>query len=230
MGKEIERIALQRGWNILATIDNIKEWEEKAQVLHNGDVIIDFSTPEVVVQNIEKAFELSIPIVVGTTGWNTELPSLKSKCEQGNHALVFASNFSIGVNIFFEINKQLAELMNSHKDYKVIIEEIHHKEKLDSPSGTAISLSNQIIEKVNRKDLMVNQRSNKANELSIISKRISKVPGTHSIIYSSDIDEIEIKHTAKSRQGFAKGAVWAAEWILSKKGFYDFNDILFNKL
>lgn len=231
MGKEVEKIAIESGWNIMATVDNQIEWESKSEEIAQGNVIIDFSTPEVVLKNIEKAFDLNVPIVVGTTGWNIHLQHIKNQCIALNKSLVYASNFSIGVNIFFEINKQLAEMMNQQTDYEVSIEEIHHIKKLDSPSGTAISLAQQIIDKLDRKNGYINQPTFvNSNELSIISKRIANVPGTHSIVYQSAIDDIEIKHTAKSRTGFAKGAIWAAEWIIDKKGFYDFNDILFNKL
>ena len=230
MGKEIGKIAQASGWNLIATIDNQAEWISKAIAIKQGDVIIDFSTPEVVVENIKAAFALKIPIVVGTTGWNAHFNEIENLCQSTGNTLVYASNFSIGVNIFFEINKHLAEMMDHQEPYQVEVEEIHHTEKLDSPSGTAITLAQQIIEKIQRKDNFVNQPSENPRELSIISKRIAHVPGTHIINYSSDIDEIEIKHRAKSRKGFAQGAIWAANWIIGRKGIFDFNDILFNKL
>jgi len=230
MGKEIERLAILKNWQIVARIDNKMQWEEYSEIIKSADAIIDFSSPEVVLDNIKNAFEKNIPIIIGTTGWNSELENVKILCEKGNHSLVYGSNFSIGVNIFFKINSQLAELMNKHSSYNVIIEEIHHTKKLDSPSGTAISLANQIIEKLDRKSTVINESSTDSEKLEIISKRIGDVPGIHKIVYNSSIDEIEIMHTAKSRQGFAEGALWAAEWIQSKKGFYNFSDILFNKL
>ncbi|OIP00659.1 MAG: 4-hydroxy-tetrahydrodipicolinate reductase [Bacteroidetes bacterium CG2_30_33_31] len=230
MGKEIERLAILKNWQIVARIDNKMQWEEYSEIIKSADAIIDFSSPEVVLDNIKNAFEKNIPIIIGTTGWNSELENVKILCEKGNHSLVYGSNFSIGVNIFFKINSQLAELMNKHSSYNVIIEEIHHTKKLDSPSGTAISLANQIIEKLDRKSTVINESSTDSEKLEIISKRIGDVPGIHKIVYNSSIDEIEIMHTAKSRQGFAEGALWAAEWIQSKEGFYNFSDILFNKL
>ena len=230
MGKEIEKVARLKGWNILTTIDNQSEWKTKAGILKDGNVIIDFSMPEVVVENIKTAFTLNIPVIVGTTGWNAHFEDIKTLCKKEDRALIYASNFSIGVNIFFETNKYLAKIMNLQEDYEASLEEIHHTEKLDSPSGTAITLAQQIIEEIQRKKSFVNQPAESPSELQVISKRIPHVPGTHIIRYKSEIDEIEIRHTAKSRKGFAQGAVWAAEWILGKKGFFNFNDILFNKL
>jgi len=230
MGKEIEKVAIEKGWKIAAITDNAADWKSKAADIKTADVIIDFSMPAAVMDNIERAFELNIPVVVGTTGRHKEISALKQRCETEGKTLIYASNFSIGVNIFFEINKKLAEMMNGHHGYEPAIEEIHHTEKLDSPSGTAITLAGQIIENLERKNVFVNHNSNKAEELSIISKRIAGVPGTHIVNYISEIDEIEIKHTAKSRRGFAEGAVWAAGKAVKLKGFHYFSDILFNKL
>ncbi len=230
MGKEIEKEALNKGWQILAKIDNGKQWKENEKVLAQADVIIDFSTPGTVLENIGRAFELGIPMVVGTTGWYEHLESIKKECEQRGAALVYGSNFSIGMNIFFEINKELARLMNDYEDYDVSIKEIHHTAKLDSPSGTAISLAGQIIAGLERKATFVNEATAEKGVLGIVSERIKDVPGTHIVKYQSDIDEIEIKHTAKNRRGFAKGALLAAQMIKGKKGFFEFNELLFNKV
>ncbi len=227
MGKAIEEIALAKGHNISLSIDNEQQWESNKALLNTVDVAIDFSTPQAVLTNIGRCFEAKIPIVVGTTAWYEAIPKLKTKCEQENQSLLWASNFSIGVNIFFKINKELARLMNTYPDYSVAVKEIHHSGKLDAPSGTAISIANDIIEEIDRKNKWILGESNKAEELSITAKRIDPVPGTHQVIYDSEIDTIEIIHSAKSRKGFAKGAILAAEWIINHKGFYEFKEVFF---
>lgn len=227
MGKVIEELATAKGHHIALTIDNEQEWEEKKSRFANVDVAIDFSTPETVIDNINRCFELKIPIVIGTTGWYKQIEELKYRCEKDNHTLLWASNFSIGVNIFFKINESLAQLMNHYDDYQVNLEEIHHTGKLDAPSGTAISLANDIIAKLDRKKNWQLGQTDDVHSLSVIAKRIDPVPGTHTIKYESDIDSIEIIHTAKSRKGFAIGALTAAEWILEKKGFYEFKEVFF---
>ncbi len=227
MGKAIEEIALAKGHNISLSIDNDQQWEANKALLSTVDVAIDFSTPQAVLTNIDRCFEAKVPIVVGTTAWYEAIPKLKVKCEQENQSLLWASNFSIGVNIFFKINKELARLMNTYPDYSVAVEEIHHSGKLDAPSGTAISIANDIIEEIDRKNKWILGESNKADELSITAKRIDPVPGTHQVIYDSEIDTIEIIHSAKSRKGFAKGAILAAEWIINHKGFYEFKEVFF---
>lgn len=229
MGKLIESLAYQYDMQVVATIDNKEEWISKKDIISKGDVIIDFSLPDTVVDNIKRAIEYKIPVVVGTTGWNSQLTEIKSFCEKHEGAVVIGSNFSIGVNIFFEINKQLAKLMSEFGGYKVLIEEIHHIHKLDSPSGTAITLADQIIEHFNEKTKWVNSTTSNNEELPIISYREDEVPGTHVISYFSPVDEITIKHKAYNRQGFAKGALFAANYIIGKKGFYDFSKFLFNK-
>jgi 4-hydroxy-tetrahydrodipicolinate reductase len=229
MGKEVEVLALNYGFEVVATIENKAEWESKRSKIIQADVIIDFSMPEVVIDNIYQAFDLNIPIVVGTTGWHANIDTIKVACQNFNGSIIYGSNFSIGVNLFFEINKKLALLMNDHNNYDVDIEEIHHKHKLDSPSGTAITLANQIIENISTKEAWVNTQTTQKNLLPILSIRKDEVPGTHIISYKSDVDQLTITHQAFNRRGFASGALWAANWIIGKKGIYNFSDILFNK-
>jgi len=226
MGKAIERIAIQKGHTIYLTIDNAEEWKEKGQQLKNVDVAIDFSTPKNIISNIEYCFSNNIPLVVGTTAWYNKIEILKEKCIKENQSLLWASNFSIGVNIFFKVNQELAKLMNKYDDYNISIEEIHHTAKLDAPSGTAISIAKDIIKEVDRKkQWKLDEES--TDTLKITAKRTDPVPGTHTVIYESDIDKIEIIHTAKSRDGFAKGAIVAAEWLINNKGWYEFKDVFF---
>ena len=227
MGKVIEKIAISRGHEIITTIDNNKEWRENYELLGTVDIAIDFSMPTSILDNINNCFNRNIPMVVGTTGWYDKIELLKNKCSTTNSSFLWASNFSIGVNIFFKINQELAKLMNKYDSYDVSIEEIHHTAKLDAPSGTAISLANDVIENIKRKNNWVLGKSNNKEDLSINSKRIDPIPGTHSIKYESEIDDIEIIHTAKNREGFAMGAVIAAEWLVNKKGWYEFKDIFF---
>lgn len=226
MGQEIEKIALERGHEIVVTFNDQDDWIDKEAELAKADVAIEFSMPHSVVSNIFKCFDAKLPIVVGTTGWYGQLDHVKEVCWKNNKSLLYASNFSIGVNLFFEVNKMLARLMNEHEEYHVSVEETHHTAKVDSPSGTAISLANDIIDNLDSKNLWVNQQSDKDYELEIFSHRIEAVPGTHVVKYQSDIDDIEIKHTAKSRVGFAKGAVLAAEWLANKKGVYTMRDLI----
>ena len=226
MGKEIEKIALERGHEIVAKFNDPDDWAGKEDQLKTADVAIEFSMPHSVVSNIFKCFDANVPVVVGTTGWFGQLDHVKSVCREHNRSFLYASNFSIGVNLFFEINRTLARLMNEHEGYTVSIDETHHTSKVDSPSGTAIKLANDVIDGLDRKDVWVNKPNAKDYELEIISHRVENVPGTHHVKYESDIDEIQISHTAKSRAGFAKGAVLAAEWLANKKGVYTMNDLL----
>jgi 4-hydroxy-tetrahydrodipicolinate reductase len=211
MGKIIEQIALQKGYEIVAKIDNENDWEQLvgSNPRVRPDVAIEFSTPQTVVKNIYQCFDLNIPIVVGTTGWNDQKDEIFSYCTEHQKTLFYASNFSIGVNLFFELNKQLAKMMRNHTDYKVHLEEVHHLQKLDKPSGTAITLAEAL----------------EAN-VPIKAFREEDVFGVHSVFYESNEDIIEIKHTAKSREGFAKGAVFAAEWLIGKKGIFTMSDML----
>ncbi|MCB9186121.1 MAG: 4-hydroxy-tetrahydrodipicolinate reductase [Flavobacteriales bacterium] len=226
MGKEIEKIALERGHEIVVKFNDPNDWVGKEKELAEADVAIEFSMPHSVVSNIFKCFDANVPVVVGTTGWFGQLEHVKDVCHEHNRSILYASNFSIGVNLFFEVNKVLAKLMNDHEEYSVTVEETHHTAKLDSPSGTAIKLANDIIDNLDRKNLWVNEKTDKDYELEIVSHRVENVPGTHVVKYESDIDDIEIVHTAKSRVGFAKGAVVAAEWLTDKKGVYTMSDLL----
>jgi 4-hydroxy-tetrahydrodipicolinate reductase len=226
MGKAIEAIAIAKGHEIVHRIDlNSTHLLEKEE-LSKADVAIEFTTPETAYNNILKCFEANVPVVCGTTGWLEKLPEIKAQCLEKHQGFLYASNFSVGVNIFFEINKRLAELMASQSQYDIKMEEIHHTQKKDAPSGTAITLAEQILEKVSRKTGWVNEASSKAEALSILSKRIDPAPGTHTITYTSAIDDITITHTAHSREGFAAGAVVAAEWLDGKKGIFTMKDVL----
>lgn len=226
MGKEIEQIALSRDHEITLKIDVNNIHSVTKEDLQKCDAGIEFSTPHSAISNMTRSFEAGLPIVVGTTGWYDKAEEVKKLCKEKNGCLFYASNFSIGVNIFFKVNEQLAKMMNAYSDYDVSMEETHHIHKLDAPSGTAISLANQITNNLNRKKKWVNTKSNNAEELEIISKREDEVPGTHSVKYFSSIDDIEIKHTAHSRKGFALGAVLAAEFVKGKKGIFGMNDMM----
>ena len=232
MGQIIERFATERGHEIVLKIgiDNLNDFT--IENLKQADVAIDFSAPDAAVSNIYKCFEAKVPVVVGTTGWYGELQNIKNECEQSNNTLLYGSNFSIGVNIFFHLNKVLAKLMNNYPAYDVQVEEIHHTQKLDSPSGTAMTLAEDIIEELDSKKEWVNELVGTPipdkltnNQLLIESHRIENVPGTHTVVYGSEVDDIEIKHTAHGRAGFALGAVVAAEWLQNKRGFYSIADI-----
>lgn len=220
MGKEIEKIAQSRGHEIILK----KSSETSFEGLENADVAIDFSLPSTAVENISTCFKFKIPVVSGTTGWLDHYDEMVSLCKTNEGAFLYASNFSVGVNIFFELNNHLAKLMAKLNNYHVSMEEIHHTQKLDAPSGTAISLANGIIEN-SRYNNWTLENPNETDIL-IEAKRIENVPGTHHVFYRSEVDEIEIKHEAFSRQGFALGAVIAAEWLANKKGIYSMKDVL----
>lgn len=226
MGKEIEQIALSRGHAIVLKVDKDNAETYTVEELKRADVAIEFSIPKSAVDNIYKCFDANVPVVVGTTGWLGTLKEVQSKCVDNNQALFYASNYSIGVNLFFKLNEYLAKLMNAYPEYNVSMEEIHHVHKLDSPSGTAITLANQVIEQIQKKEKWVEGPAGNTNELSIVAKRLDEVPGTHSITYSSTVDEISISHIAHNRKGFALGAVIAAEWIVGKKGIYGMSDLM----
>ncbi len=221
MGKTIERLALERGHKIVAKIDK----ETTDGVLEDSEIAIDFSIPSEAFNNVNKCFSLNIPIVSGTTGWLDKFEEAKVNCLHNNGAFIYASNYSLGVNLFFELNEQLARMMARFKEYDVQMEEIHHTQKLDAPSGTAISLAEGIIANTSKDNWALDVTKNN-NEIPIVAKRIDKVPGTHSIVYDSMVDEIEIKHTAKNRDGFAFGAIIAAEWLQHKKGVFTMKDVL----
>jgi len=226
MGKEIESMALSRHHEIVLKIDAFNLNEFTRENLSRADVAIDFSTPDSAYSNIMKCFEAGVPVVCGTTGWLNRFDEVKKKCSDLDQTFFYASNFSIGMNLFFVINKYLARLMNPMEDYEVSIREIHHVHKLDAPSGTAITLANDLIANMDRKEKWeLNQASNPA-ALKITAVREDEVPGTHTVTYESDVDLIEITHLAKSRRGLALGAVLAAEFIKGKKGEFSMQDMM----
>jgi 4-hydroxy-tetrahydrodipicolinate reductase len=226
MGKAIEEIAVQKGHEIAIKIDENNPGDFTKQNMQKADVAIEFTNPHSAFENIKKAIGMGLPIVSGSTGWTDRLEEIKKYCLDQNGSFIYSSNFSIGVNIFFELNKRLAALMSQHPEYKIRLEEIHHTQKKDAPSGTAISLAEQIQENIARKKKWVNEESNEPDLLPIISKRIDPAPGTHIISYTSPIDDIEIIHTAHNRMGFASGAVLAAEFIHGKKGVFTMKEVL----
>jgi len=225
MGKAIEEIALQKGHSICLAINSKNPKDLTKEKLSKADVAIEFTTPEHAVDNILLCFNANVPVVCGTTGWNNDLKLVEEHCIKQEGALLYASNFSVGVNIFFEINKRLAALMKN-QDYNLTIEETHHTQKKDAPSGTAITIAEQIIKEIPDKKHWVNKRSGKKEELSILSNRVDPAPGTHAVKYFSVIDDIEIVHTAHNRKGFAAGAVLAAEYLKDKKGIFSMKDVL----
>lgn len=226
MGKTIEQIALKRNHTVPYKIDLSNKQELIDLKKEEVDVAIEFSSPESAYENIKICLEKGIPVVSGTTGWLDKKPEIEKLTKDTNGGFFYASNYSVGVNLFFHLNKILARIMKNFPDYGVSMEEIHHTEKKDAPSGTAITLAEGILENLENKNSWINSDTNKADELSIISKRIEKVPGTHTIEYSSKIDSIEIKHTAHSREGFAEGSVIAAEWLIGKTGIFGMDDML----
>lgn len=226
MGKAIEAIAVAKGHEIIHRIDMNSQHLLEKEELSKADVAIEFTGPETAYNNILKCFAANVPVVCGSTGWLEHLPAVQAQCKEQNQAFLYASNFSVGVNIFFEVNKRLAELMANQPQYDVKMEEIHHTQKRDAPSGTAITLAEQVLAKVTRKSKWVNDVQAQPDQLSIESKRIDPAPGTHSITYTSSIDDITITHTAHSREGFASGAVIAAEWIKGKTGIFGMKDVL----
>lgn len=226
MGHIIEEIALQRKHEIVLRINDENLNELTLENIQKADVAIEFTNPQSAVDNILFCLDHNVAIVCGTTGWLFQLNKIEERCKEVNGTFLYASNFSVGVNIFFEINKKLASLVKTHTGYDVTIEEIHHTQKKDAPSGTAITLAEQIINEPGKKNKWVNNETENKNELSIISKRMDEVPGTHSVKYFSNIDDIEIIHTAHNRKGFAEGAVLAAEFIKDKKGIFSMKDVL----
>jgi 4-hydroxy-tetrahydrodipicolinate reductase len=229
MGKAIEEIAIERGHEIILKITSVNLADCTIENIQTCDVAIEFTNPESAIQNLHTCIDAGVPVVCGSTGWVAHEAAIKDYCTYKNATLLYASNFSIGVNIFFEINKQLAALMATQNSYTVGIEEIHHTQKKDAPSGTAISLAQQII--ANRKDKENWELDSTNNEkiIGIESKRIDPAPGTHMVKYTSPIDDIEIIHTAHNRLGFAQGAVLAAEFLMGKKGIFTMQDVLFTK-
>ena len=226
MGKTIESIALQRGHSVNLKIDIDSQAAFTKENLQQCDVAIEFTGPHSAKENILKCIDAGIPVVSGSTGWLENRHEVDNLCKEKNGTFLYASNFSVGVNIFFEVNKKLAQLMKQQTGYEISMEEIHHTQKKDAPSGTAITLAEQIMQELPRKKKWVNDISKKPEELVIISKREDPAPGTHSIKYSSPVDDIEMIHTAHNRLGFATGAVLAAEFLKGKKGIYKMKDVL----
>lgn len=226
MGHEIEKIALSRGHEVVCAIDINEEYKFESEAFKSADVAIEFTSPESAFNNYMKAFAARIPVVSGTTGWLERMSEIKKACEEEGQTFFYASNFSLGVNLFFAFNKYIAKMMNNFKDYDVHIEETHHIHKLDAPSGTAITLAEGIIENLEQKKKWVLENAESANDLVIQSFREGEVPGIHTITYNSEVDTISITHDAKSRKGFALGAVLAAEFTKGKKGFLGMEDML----
>ena len=226
MGKTIERIARERGHEIVAIIDIDNRDDFKSEAFKSADVAIEFTTPQVVLANFTEAFEAGVPVVSGTTGWTEHLEEVQAMVRKNNYTLFWSSNYSLGVNIFMAVNKYLAKIMNQFPDYNVEITEVHHTQKLDAPSGTAITLAEGILENLTRKSKWTKENENQPNELAIKSIREGQVPGIHTIRYESAIDSIEITHDARSREGFALGAVVAAEFTKGKKGLLGMTDLL----
>jgi len=220
MGKVIESIALDRGHQIVLKKTSSNSFDG----LENADVAIDFSIPTVAVENISACLNSSIPIVSGTTGWLEQYQQMVDLCKEKEGVFLYGSNFSLGVNLFFELNEYLAKLMSKFKEYTVSMEEIHHVHKLDKPSGTAITLANGIIKNTDKKQWVIQNPT--PDDVFIDVKRIKNVPGTHSILYTSEVDYIKIEHTAHNREGFALGSILAAEWIIGKKGVFTMRDVL----
>jgi len=226
MGHMIEELATAKGHEVVLRIhiDNTEEFTKEN--ISRADVAIEFTAPESAFENVLKCLSFSIPVVSGSTGWNEQIPDAVKKCRELGGSLLIASNFSVGVNIFFEVNKLLARLMSSQPDYETGLKEIHHTQKKDAPSGTAVTLAEQILSELVRKRRWVNAPTLNKEELSIISERVDPAPGTHVVRYSSAVDDIEIIHTAHNRKGFALGAIQAAEYIHDKKGVFTMKDVL----
>lgn len=226
MGHAIEEIALQKGHEIVLKIDVNNVNDLTKENLQKADAAIEFTSPHSAADNVKKCLDAGVAVVCGSTGWMDRLDEIKHFCINKNGAFIYASNYSIGVNLFFELNTFFAKLMSKHEEYDVMLEEIHHTQKKDAPSGTAITLAEQVLEHVRSKKVWVNHISDNPQELEIISERIDPAPGTHKVKYKSTIDDIEIIHTAHNRKGFAAGAVLAAEFIQGKKGIFSMKDVL----
>jgi len=227
MGKEIEAIALQRGHSIIHKIDDPEDWTQ-LDLISEADVAIDFSVPNIALDNMRRCMSLLLPLVIGTTGWYDHMQEIEEEVKRTNASILWASNFSLGVNILFQFNKKLAEVMSRFPEYRPHIHEIHHIQKTDAPSGTAISIAEGIISEYKNLDRWELQENTTIapSHLTISHERIGQVPGTHEITYTSEVDRISLRHEAKNRKGFAIGAVMAAEWLLGKKGFFNMKDVL----
>jgi len=227
MGRAIEKIALNRGHEIVLKIGSNNSDELTIENLKQADVAIDFSIPKSAENNLKLCFKSDTPAISGTTGWLDKYDEVCKACKNENGSLIYASNFSLGVNLFFELNSFLANMMSSHNDYDVNMKEIHHIHKLDAPSGTAISLAEQILEQNTYKQKWSIEENSDPNTLNIEAERTDEVPGTHRIVYESEVDTISIEHIAHNRQGFALGAVIASEWIQNRKGVFSMKDVIF---
>jgi 4-hydroxy-tetrahydrodipicolinate reductase len=226
MGHAIEEIAVARGHEIVLKINDQNLEDLTRDNIRKAEAAIEFTNPDSALENILFCLREGVAVVCGTTGWLSNKEKVEEKCKELNGSFLYASNFSVGVNIFFELNKKLASLLKPHPAYNVAIKEIHHTQKKDAPSGTAITLAEQIVQLSDVKRKWINEESDNETELSIISKRINEVPGTHSVKYTSAVDDIEIIHTAHNRKGFAEGAVLAAEFVVDKKGIFTMKDVL----
>lgn len=226
MGKIIENIAKKRGHEIVSIIDIHNPEDFESDDFKSADVAIEFTAPQVAVDNIRKSFAANVPVVSGTTGWHDHLPDIQKEIIKNNNALFWSSNFSLGVFIFNEINVHLAKLMNQFSDYSVKMTEVHHTQKLDAPSGTAITLAENIIDHLDRKKSWSKEKEHSAKDIAIKSIREGQVPGIHTVEYDSSVDSITISHSAKSREGFALGAVIAAEFIAGKTGYFTMHDMI----
>jgi 4-hydroxy-tetrahydrodipicolinate reductase len=226
MGKAIEAIAISKGHEIVLKIDLANKQEFTQAALSKADVAIEFTGPHSAFENVKKCIELGIPVVSGSTGWLEKWSEIELACKQHKGCVVYSSNYSIGVNLFFELNAILAKMMNTYPEYQLSIEETHHTHKKDAPSGTAITLAERIIDQLARKKSWTLAQPIDANQLSITAHRIDEVPGTHVVKYTSSIDDIELKHTAHNRDGFALGAIVAAEFLQSRKGIFSMKDVL----
>jgi 4-hydroxy-tetrahydrodipicolinate reductase len=226
MGKAIHEIAKERGHEAVLIIDLENAHDLTPENIMKADVAIEFTSPHTAFNNVMFCLKNRVPVVCGSTGWLEKLEEVKQTAAHQHTGLIVASNFSVGVNIFFEINKRLAALMNTHKEYEITLKEVHHTQKKDAPSGTAISLAEQVLEEIGHKQKWVNEKTLQPHELSIISERVDPAPGTHHVKYSSTVDDIEIIHTAHNRTGFALGAVLAAEFLVGKEGFFGMKEVL----
>jgi len=230
MGHAIEQVAIGRGHEVILTISSVNRYDLTAEKLQKIDVAIEFTNPEAAKENVLLCLQSGVPVVCGTTGWNEGLAEAGSIAEANGMSFLHASNFSVGVNIFFQVNKYLASLMDRQEDYNVVLEETHHTQKKDAPSGTAITLAEQIVEQITRKSEWTMDEGAPEDSILIKAHRTENVPGTHNVRYTSAIDDIEIIHTAHTREGFARGAVLAAEYIHNRKGVFTMNDVLgFNR-
>lgn len=226
MGKAIEEIALQKGHEVVLKISIENTYDCTIEHLQKADVAIEFTGPETAVENLKHCFDAGVPVVCGSTGWLQQMDEIKDYCQTKSGGFLYASNFSVGVNLFFELNTYLAKLMSNYSDYDVMLKEVHHTHKKDAPSGTAITLAEQVLNNTISKKRWINELSDNKDALIIKSERIDPAPGTHHVKYTSPIDDIEIIHTAHNRIGFAAGALRAAEFIQGKKGIFSMKEVL----